>query len=131
MKAQNPGVDLLTTVDWDAVIVPQVKQDTTAPTLTGLGGFAESETSTDNPNDNSEPGIEVAATDSVTSTMSDKTGLLPSKSDASPDAADPSSTVTVETRTRSLNVGTLAFAVFGGLAVLVAGLSLLIGRRGV
>lgn len=41
VKAQNPGVDLLLSVDWDHYIQPVIPYDTTAPTLAGLSGFAE------------------------------------------------------------------------------------------
>ena len=41
VKAQNPGVDLLLAVDWDALVVPALPYDETPPTLLGLGGFSD------------------------------------------------------------------------------------------
>ena len=39
IKAQNPGVDLLTSTEWDKHIDVNFKPDTSIPTLVGLGGF--------------------------------------------------------------------------------------------
>ncbi|MGE0376416.1 MAG: hypothetical protein AB7I48_12400 [Planctomycetaceae bacterium] len=40
VKAQNPGVDLLMSVDWDQFIQPSPPADTAPPALTGLAEFA-------------------------------------------------------------------------------------------
>jgi hypothetical protein len=42
VKQQNPGVDLLTTIDWQEYILPTF-EDKPLPPLTGLAGFAASE----------------------------------------------------------------------------------------
>ena len=39
VKAQNPGIDLLMSVDWDRHIQPALPYDESAPPLVGLGGF--------------------------------------------------------------------------------------------
>jgi hypothetical protein len=41
VKAQNPGVDLLLAVDWDALVIPALPYDETPPTLLGLAGFSD------------------------------------------------------------------------------------------
>ncbi len=41
VKAENPGVDLLMSVDWDRYIQPQLPYDESSPDLVGLGSFVE------------------------------------------------------------------------------------------
>jgi hypothetical protein len=40
VKAQNPGVDLLMSVDWDQYVTPALPYDDSQPTLTGLTSLA-------------------------------------------------------------------------------------------
>ncbi len=39
VKAENPGVDLLMSVDWDGLVQPTMEKDTELPPLAGLTGF--------------------------------------------------------------------------------------------
>ncbi len=43
VKEQNPGVDLLLSIDWSGRVVPMTDQDREVPTLTGLAGLDDSE----------------------------------------------------------------------------------------
>jgi hypothetical protein len=43
VKADNPGIDLLMSADWDGLVQPSLPVDTTAPPLVGLSGFSEEE----------------------------------------------------------------------------------------
>jgi hypothetical protein len=45
VKADNPGVDLLMSVDWDGLVQPSLPLDTAAPPLIGLAGFSGDEPS--------------------------------------------------------------------------------------
>ncbi|MBX3438120.1 MAG: hypothetical protein KF861_11560, partial [Planctomycetaceae bacterium] len=68
VKAQNPGVDLLTSADWDQLVVPSLPVDTKPPTLTGLSGFAAfNELSAAAPSKPGSTDESVAVTDAVTS----------------------------------------------------------------
>lgn len=41
VKAQNPGVDLIMSVDWDKLVVPTQADDEPLPPLAGFSGFAQ------------------------------------------------------------------------------------------
>ena len=121
VKAQNPGVDLLTTIDWDAVIVPQLEQDSAAPTLTGLGQFLESPKARQI---EAKLGIEPFGGDTE---MVESNDVTPAEGESPTQPSE--KVVTLRSKPRSLNVSVIAFAVFGAIAILVAGLSLMVGRK--
>lgn len=137
VKAQNPGVDILTTVDWDSLVVATLEQDTILPPLTGLSGFGKptvendvvlvdkaEDATLDNPTNNDATNEDSTTQDAtadeatteeavaVTSTLPDHTG--------SPTIA--SGRATPDAPPASMGVGMLSLYVLGGLALLVFGL---------
>jgi hypothetical protein len=118
VKAQNPGVDILTSVDWDRLVVPTLEKDTILPALAGLSGFGKENDGHSHPDghshaDTAEPTLE--ETEDVAVAMSE-----PAKS---------SGTSTAATETPSVSVGKLAIYVVGGLALLVVGLSVVFAPK--
>jgi hypothetical protein len=115
VKAQNPGVDLLTNVNWDGLVVPTLEKDTILPALTGLSGFGkdDEESHTHDHAEVAEPNQE--ATDEVPVAASEPT-------------QSPESFVVVVTD-QSMNVSKLAIYVVGGLALLVVGLSVVFAPK--
>jgi hypothetical protein len=123
VKAQSPGVDMLTSVDWDSHISPMYEEDSALPPLTGLAGFGDP-VEAEEPEDPDSP--------------SDATASTPAPSSA--DESTPAETVQVAAAatsvpsTRSVSAsgfGMGKFAIFfvGGLAVVAAGLSLVFAPR--
>jgi hypothetical protein len=43
VKDQNPGIDMLMSVDWDGLVETSVENDKTPPPLTGIGGFVKND----------------------------------------------------------------------------------------
>lgn len=113
VKAQNPGVDLLTSVNWDSLVVPTLEKDTILPALTGLSGFGKQtgEATHGHGHDHAktdEPDVAVAEEKSeVTTAAGESSGALASSGAAS----------------SSVGVGRLAIFVVGGLALMVVCLS--------
>lgn len=113
VKAQNPGVDLLTTVNWDSLVVPTLEKDTILPALTGLSGFGKS------PNEDTPVASEEsAAVDDSPVAATETKGASPA-----PDAVD------IPRLEPSQSVGKLAIYVVGGLALLVVALSVLVAPK--
>ena len=119
VKAQNPGVDLLTNVNWDSLVVPTLEKDTILPALTGLSGFGKDDDGHSHPDGHSHGDDHVAAVASI----EDATDETPVAS--SPEAG--STTATVEAST--VSVGKLAIYVVGGLALLVVGMSVVFAPK--
>ncbi len=118
VKAQNPGVDILTNVDWDRLVVPTLEKDTILPALAGLSGFGKQDDGHSHPDghshaDTAEPTLE--ETDDVPVATSEP-------------AQNPG-TSTAATTTPSVSVGKLAIYVVGGLALLVVGLSVVFAPK--
>ncbi len=118
VKAQNPGVDILTNVDWDRLVVPTLEKDTILPALAGLSGFGKENDGHSHPDghshaDTAEPTLE--ETDDVPVATSEP-------------AQNPG-TSTAATTTPSVSVGKLAIYVVGGLALLVVGLSVVFAPK--
>jgi hypothetical protein len=130
VKAQNPGVDLLTSVNWDSLVVPTLEKDTILPALTGLSGFGK----TNGDNDTPATGDEVAATDDKTHAdahVSDEgtTGEAQAATGSASVVASGSSTPATAVPPASVSVGKLAIYVVGGLALLVVGLSVVFAPK--
>ena len=133
VKAQNPGVDLLTSVDWDSLVVPTLEKDTILPSLTGLSGFgkpADEEDSADTEANKEEEenaaqdvGKTVASTDDSADSVSEESAVAASAS------AHGSGSSTASGSTPALSVGRLAIYVVGGLALVVVGLSVLFAPK--
>ncbi len=47
VKQQNPGLDLMTSMNWDAYVQPAYQDDRPLPPLAGLAGFADDQTDAD------------------------------------------------------------------------------------
>lgn len=122
VKAQNPGVDILTSVDWDRLVVPTLEKDTILPALAGLSGFGKASDGHSHPGGHSHADADVAA-DAVASSqaVTDETPVAAS----SPEAG--SATATAEAPT--VSVGKLAIYVVGGLALLVVGMSVVFAPK--
>lgn len=122
VKAQNPGVDILTSVDWDRLVVPTLEKDTILPALAGLSGFGKEDGGHSHPDDHSHADADVAA-EAVASSeaVTDETPVAAS----SPEAG--STTATAEAPT--VSVGKLAIYVVGGLALLVVGMSVVFAPK--
>ena len=121
IKAQNPGVDLLTSTEWDKHIDAVFKQDTSIPTLVGLGGF-EKKDKTAKPASSATESETVKLPDHVAAT--EGTGTDPDSSATI--AAPASSTSAVR---NSSGVSKTVFILFGALALVVVGVSLTMGGR--
>ena len=115
VKAQSPGVDMLTSVDWDKHITPMYEKDTELPPLTGLAGFGDVEEPVE-----SEP---VEETPAVEETSADL-GEEPAQEVATASVSTPS-----EQSPKPFNMSRLAIFFVGGLAVVAAGLSLMFAPR--
>ncbi len=122
VKAQNPGVDLLTNVNWDSLVVPTLEKDTILPALTGLSGFGKEDDGHSHPEDHT-PADADGAADTVASSDvgTDQTPVATSSREAG------STTATAEAS--PLGVGKLAIYVVGGLALLVVGLSVVFAPK--
>lgn len=121
VKAQNPGVDMLTTVDWDSLIVPTLEKDTVLPPLAGLSGFGK-------PTAPSGSIADAAAgdvPDHENATASEADVEIAESSAASTVAETPSLPVDVP----AVQVSRLAIYVVGGLALVVVGLSIAFGTK--
>ncbi|MFP6763184.1 MAG: hypothetical protein VB858_06190, partial [Planctomycetaceae bacterium] len=117
IKAQNPGVDLLTSMDWDQNIDVVFKPDTSIPTLVGLGGFtADAEAEETDP----------ATSDASTSpTTPSETGHgVPETGRVAADVASASPA----SRSMAGKVTNTIVILFGVLAIAVVGISLTVGR---
>ena len=116
VKAQNPGVDILTSVDWDRLVVPTLEKDTILPALAGLSGFGKEDDGHSHPDDHSHA-------EAVTSSKE--------ATDETPVAAStPQAGSTTEmTEAPAVSVGKLAIYVVGGLALLVVGMSVVFAPK--
>jgi len=112
IKAQNPGVDLLTSMDWDQNIDVVFKPDTSIPTLVGLGGFAAGTEESD-------------ASDSTSRETSPETSHEVSESAAA--SVDVAAALPAA-RSSSGTVANTIFILFGVLAIAVVGISITVGR---
>ena len=117
VKRQNPGVDLLTDVEWEALVDPTIKVDQSTPTLTGLAGFGAK-----NPEEHE--------------TTRDESGPSGDASGATKPIEDPASAGKVESHVSSpevkpadRSVGRFAILIVGGLALVVVALSLFFAPR--
>jgi len=121
IKAQNPGVDLLTSTEWDKHIDVKFKPDTAIPTLVGLGGFEKKDekaetvvaSETASPETYAAPG---ESTDTVVTEAS-------AAGHAEESAAEEASPASV-----AGNISNTVFILFGVLALVVVGVSLTMGR---
>jgi hypothetical protein len=125
VKRQNPGVDLLTNVDWDALVDPTIKVDESTPTLTGLAGFGtqnvdEADTQRDEEADSAEDNATDPAEDSAT----DPAELL----EVSPKARAIEANLGIQEPSER-SIGSLAIYIIGGLALVVVALSLVFAPR--
>lgn len=111
VKAQNPGVDILTSVDWDKLVVPALEKDTILPPLAGLSGFGKEAHKDSHEGEHAE---------------SEGTGDVEV---ASVESAESSGTSTAAASAQSVSVGKLAIYVVGGLALLVVGLSVVFAPK--
>ena len=114
VKAQNPGVDLLTTVNWDSLVVPTLEKDTILPALTGLSGFGKQSGQDESADDHAE-----AVEPGQTHVEAVTTGA----------AATGQSSGVSEASTPSVSVGRLAIYVVGGLAFVVVCLSVVFAPK--
>ena len=120
VKAQNPGVDLLTNVNWDSLVVPTLEKDTILPSLTGLSGFGKEADGHSHPDGHShgdDHGDVVASSEAVTDEMS--------VAASSPEAGS----TTAAADAPAVSVGKLAIYVVGGLALLVVGMSVVFAPK--
>lgn len=126
VKAQNPGVDLLTNVNWDSLIVPTLEKDTILPALTGLSGFGKESDEPSHRDENlykgEEPEIARSADAEPAPDVTEEVAAA-SESDASTESS------TVAAAAPSVSVGKLAIYVVGGLALLVVGLSVVFAPK--
>lgn len=122
VKAQNPGVDILTSVDWDRLVVPTLEKDTILPALAGLSGFGKEDDGHSHPDGHSHADADGAA-EAVASSeaVADESPVAAS----SPEAG--STTATAQAPT--VSVGKLAIYVVGGLALLVVGMSVVFAPK--
>ena len=120
VKAQNPGVDILTSVDWDRLVVPTLEKDTILPALAGLSGFGKEDDGHSHPHDHShaeDHADTVASSESAT----DETPVAASTSIAG--------SATTVTEAPAVSVGKLTIYVVGGLALLVVGMSIVFAPK--
>lgn len=117
VKAQSPGVDMLTSVDWDRHINPMYEKDQTLPPLTGLAGFGDPVPDEDQADDEAGP--------------SDTTTSVDADSEPPVQVATASATPVARASSAGagFNMGRLAIFFVGGLAVVAAGLSLVFAPR--
>lgn len=126
VKAQNPGVDLLTSVNWDSLIVPTLEKDTILPALTGLSGFGKE---SDGPPQRDEGPHKGEESELVTSADAQESGAAEEVAVAASETQAGSGTSTVAAASPSVGVGKLAIYVVGGLALLVVGLSVVFAPK--
>lgn len=126
VKAQNPGVDLLTSVNWDSLIVPTLEKDTILPSLTGLSGFGKE---SDRLSQRDEGPPEGEESELVTSADAHEPGGTEEVSVAASDTQASTGSSTVAAAAPSVGVGKLAIYVVGGLALLVVGLSVVFAPK--
>ena len=98
-----------------------LEQDSAAPTLTGLGQFLDSPKARQI---EAKLGIEPFGGDTE---MVESNDVTPAEGESPTQPSE--KVVTLRSKPRSLNVSVIAFAVFGAIAILVAGLSLMVGRK--
>lgn len=149
IKQQNPGVDLLTNVDWDAYVLG-IETEKPLPPLAGLGGFVK----TDSPPaasteaataDEGQPGIEPAGPSAPTEAavapqeetaspvpVEQGPGTSPPTSEPRPTPANDGASTAHESDSASAAIGSQVFWVVGLLAgaVVLASLWLLPRRAG-
>ena len=120
VKAQNPGVDILTSVDWDRLVVPTLEKDTILPALAGLSGFGKEDDGHSHPHDHSHA-------EDHADTVASSEGAT----DETPVAASTPKTgsATAMTEAPAVSVGKLAIYVVGGLALLVVGMSVIFAPK--
>ena len=121
IKAQNPGVDLLTSTEWDKHIDAVFKPDTSIPTLVGLGSF-EKKDKTATPASSPTEGETGKSPDHVAAAEGSGTDQHSSATVAAP---APSSTAV----RKSGGISKTVFILFGALALVVLGVSLTMGGR--
>lgn len=119
IKAQNPGVDLLTSTEWDKHIDVKFKPDTAIPTLVGLGGFEKKD----------EKPETVVASEAASS----ETHVAPGEStetEAAGAEAQSEESAAEETSPAAVagTISNTVFILFGVLALVVVGVSLTMGR---
>ncbi len=122
VKAQNPGVDILTNVNWDRHVVPTLEKDTILPALAGLSGFGKPTNADVHAGDHSHDNhhaADVDASHEATEEATTAISALPHSSGIS----------TTESATPSVSVGKLAIYVVGGLALLVVFLSVVFAPK--
>jgi hypothetical protein len=115
IKAQNPGVDLLTSTEWDKHIDAVFKPDTSIPTLVGLGGFEKKDGSEESP-------------ETATTVTTDESPGDSGKPEAASAPATSTAASTAPERSESSMPKTV-FILFGALALVVVGVSLTMGGR--
>lgn len=119
IKQQNPGVDLLTALDWDAYVLG-IETERPLPPLAGLGGFADADAGPVEtpivPVVASENPVQSAAVNAAAENLTESTG--PSEAGPAPDSAraEPRS----ESSAGSTTVGGLVLWVGGLMAAIVA-----------
>ena len=118
VKAQNPGVDILTSVDWDRLVVPTLEKDTILPALAGLSGFGKEDDG--HSHDHSHAGDHTEAVAS-SEEATDETPVAAS-------TPKTGNTTTVE-EVSTVNVVSLAIYVVGGLALLVVGMKVVFAPK--
>jgi hypothetical protein len=121
VKAQNPGVDLLTSVNWDSLVVPTLEKDTILPTLTGLSGFGKDDGDGHSHADGHSHGEDHAEAVASNEGEADETSMSASSHEAGSTTATANPPV--------VSVGKLAIYVVGGLALLVVGMSVVFAPK--
>jgi len=82
VKAQNPGVDLIMNVDWDAMVVPTEPLDEDLPPLAGFSGFGQADDDTDS------KGADAASVEEPEVLLAQATETAAATPDVSADAQD-------------------------------------------
>jgi hypothetical protein len=120
IKAQNPGVDLLTSPEWDRHVDGHFKPDTSIPTLVGLGGFEKQ--------DDTEESANTETASATTVPSGDEPDEGEATSAAAGGAATAGAATTAPARSSS-SMPRMVFILFGALALVVVGVSLTVGSR--
>ncbi|MDA0807032.1 MAG: hypothetical protein O2983_10580 [Planctomycetota bacterium] len=121
VKAQNPGVDLLTSVNWDSLVVPTLEKDTILPALTGLSGFGKDDGDGHLHPDGHSQGDDHAEAVASNEGEADETSMSASSHEAG--------SATATANPPAVSVGKLAIYVVGGLALLVVGMSVVFAPK--
>ncbi len=121
VKAQNPGVDLLTSVNWDSLVVPTLEKDTILPALTGLSGFGKDDGDGHSHPDGHSQGDDHAEAVASNAGEADETSMSASSHEAE--------SATATATPPAVSVGKLAIYVVGGLALLVVGMSVVFAPK--